>query len=337
MALGRHLRWSRPVRVGRVPRRPRQPTRPVTGPVTLADAERLGVTRYELSTARWTRLGRGVRLPAHLPASDPDNRIAAVLAGLPSWAVLGGWAALRWQGVPALDGRTGPGGRDLLPIMVHAGPRRHLRDRASVLVDRSTIPAADVVKVRGVWVTRPVRAVFDEACRRGAEEGVVVGDAAWRAGKLTGPEVEAYVASQSRTRGLPAARVAAPLLSPHAKSAPESRLRYVWVVEAGLPVPLVNPFLVDDDGEVVGEPDLLDVEAATVGEYDGSQHRELRQHTSDNVREEGFEGLNLTVVRATALDLWPHRAQLLGRLRDGWQRGDRRDRSRDRFGVRRRT
>jgi len=79
----------------------------------------------------------------------------------------------------------------------------------------------------------------------------------------------------------------------------------------------------------VGEPDLLDVEAATVGEYDGSQHRELRQHTSDNVREEGFERLNLTVVRATALDLWPHRAQLLGRLRDGWQRGDRRDRSRD--------
>lgn len=337
MAPGQRLRRPRPARVGRVPRRPSQPGRPVTGPVTLADAERLAVTRYELSTARWTRLGRGVRLPAHLSAADPDHRITAVLAELASWAVLGGWAALRWQGVGALDGRTGPGGHDLVPVLVHAGPRRHLRARASIVVDRSTIPDDDVVKVRGVWVTRPVRAVFDEACRRGAEEGVVAGDAAWRAGRLTGPDVEAYVASQSRARGLPAARVAAPLLSPHAKSAPESRLRYVWVVEAGLPVPLVNPLLVTADGEVAGEPDLLDVEAATVGEYDGSQHRDLRQHTSDNVREEGFEGLNLTVVRATALDLWPHRAQLVGRLRAGWQRGDSRDRSRDRFGVRRRS
>ena len=86
---------------------------------------------------------------------------------------------------------------------------------------------------------------------------------------------------------------------------------------------------------MVGEPDLLDVEAATVGEYDGAQHRELGQHTSGNVREEGFEGLNLAVTRATAIDLWPARAQLPGRLRDGWQRGTSRDRSRDAFGVRR--
>ena len=309
----------------------------MTGPVTLADAAMLGLSRHELSTTRWTRLGRGVRLPAHLSRSDPDHRIAAVLAELPTWVVLGGWAALRWQGVTALDGKTGPGGRDLVPVLVHAGPRRHLRDRPSICVDRSTIPADDVVKVRGVWVTRPVRAVFDDACRRGAEEGVVVGDAAWRAGKVTGPEVEAFVASQSRARGVPAARVAAPLLSPHAKSAPESRLRYVWVVEAGLPVPLVNPLLVTADGDVVGEPDLLDVEAATVGEYDGAYHRDLRQHTSDNVREESFEGLNLAVVRATAIDLWPCRPQLPGRLRDGWERGNTRDRSRDRFGIRRRT
>jgi hypothetical protein len=121
----------------------------VTGPVTLADADRLGLTRYELSSARWTRIGRGVRLPAHLPASDPDHRIAAALAELPPWIALGGWAALRWQGVTALDGRTGPGGNDLVPILVHAGPRRHLRERASIHVDRSTIPADDVVKVRG--------------------------------------------------------------------------------------------------------------------------------------------------------------------------------------------
>jgi very-short-patch-repair endonuclease len=53
-----------------------------------------------------------------------------------------------------------------------------------------------------------------------------------------------------------------------------------------------------------------------VAEYDGAQHRELDQHTSDNAREEGFEDHGLVVARATSLDLWRRRSQLVTRLRD---------------------
>lgn len=124
------------------------------------------------------------------------------------------------------------------------------------------------------------------------------------------------------------------LADPRAASFPESRLRYVWVVEAGLPVPLVNVTLTDTDGHRLGDPDLLDIEAALVGEYDGAHHRALDSHTRDNAREEGFELRNLVVVRATSIDLWPRRPLLVRRLEDGYRRGLARDRARDAFGLR---
>ena len=55
-------------------------------------------------------------------------------------------------------------------------------------------------------------------------------------------------------------------------------------------------------------PDLLDLESGLAGEYDGSTHRGLREHTEDNAREECLEDLGVEVVRATSLDLGPARA-----------------------------
>jgi hypothetical protein len=108
-------------------------------------------------------------------------------------------------------------------------------------------------------------------------------------------------------------------------------LRYVWIVLAGLPKPVVNPVVVDEDGWFVGKPDLLDPGAGATGEYDGAQHRDLRQHTDDNDREESFERVNLVVARATAVDLWSRRARLVWRLQDAYRRGRSRDRARDRW------
>lgn len=303
-------------------------------PVRLTDAESLGLTREELSTRRWHRFDRGVRVHESADATDPLVRLAATSAWLPEWVVLGGWAALRWQGVVPLDGRTGRSGGALLPILVHVGPDRHLRSRAGLVVDRTVLAPSDVIKVRGRWVTTATRTVFDEMCRGGTEHGMVVGDATWAGGRTTGPEVVDYVAGHPRARGVPAARAAASLLSPHVKSAPESRLRYVWVVLAGLPVPEVNRGLTDGDGVFAGEPDLLDLDAGLVGEYDGADHRTLARHTADNAREEGLEHLNLTVVHATSVDLWSRRPQLVARLLDGHARGHARDRTRDSWGVR---
>ncbi len=72
---------------------------------------------------------------------------------------------------------------------------------------------------------------------------------------------------------------------------------------AGLPSLLVNVPLYDAAGGFLGIPDLLEPVTGLVIEYDGEQHRDLDQHTADNLREEGFEGAGLAVVRVTSLDL----------------------------------
>ncbi len=302
-------------------------SRPWSGP----DLRDLGVSRREREGPLWQSLRRGVHAWHGLDASDPDVRIAAALVDRPE-AVLGGWASLRTQGVDRVDGRTGPGGSSLVPVLLHVGPSGRTRPTVGLDVDRGRLDPRDVLEVSGVRVTGASLAVLTVAAQHGAEEGLVAADAAVRCG-LTSPAALAdRVGSMGRTRGVPAARVVAALVDRRAASAPESRLRYVWVVEAGLARPEVNPMLVDRDGLVVASPDLLDTEAAMAGEYDGSHHRELRQHTADNEREEDIERLGVAVVRATSVDLWPRRQHLVRRLVDAHGRGLTRDRSRDNWG-----
>jgi hypothetical protein len=304
-------------------------------PRRTADLLAAGVTHHQVAGPSWTPVLRGVHAPAGTDPTDPLTRILAVVSLMPRGAVIGGWAALHLLGVRDLDGRTGPGGRTLLPVLVCTGPGGGMQRRPGVEIDRSTLLAEDVTEVHGIGLTTAVRSCVDIARRDGVEEGVVAGDATCRFQVATPREIRAYVASHPGMKGIPAARTASALVDPRAASCPESRLRVVWVLEAGLPVPLVNVEVVDEDGFLLGEADLFDREAAMVGEYDGSHHRDLSQHTADNAREERFERHNAVVVRATAIDLWPRRAQLVQRILDGHADGMARDRSRDRWGLRR--
>lgn len=58
---------------------------------------------------------------------------------------------------------------------------------------------------------------------------------------------------------------------------------------------------------------------------------------ADNIREEGFESVNLTVVRTDSLDLNivtnPDRRSMIRRLQDGYRRGRSRDLTKDRWSV----
>lgn len=104
----------------------------------------------------------------------------------------------------------------------------------------------------------------------------------------------------------------------------------VWVLEARLPRPHVNPPVFDLGGELLGFPDLLDAEAGTVFEYDGSGHREELQHASDNNREELFEEHRLLVGRVTRVDM-RDRAAVARRMVSTRRRGLGRDRRADRW------
>lgn len=306
----------------------------VDRPRATADLRALGVGRRELDGPLWRRLGRGVSGWSALDPWDPVVRARIVATSLPTGTVVGGWAALHLQGVGVLDGRTGPGGKSFQPVLVHVGERGRTRPTPGLDVDRSRLDQQEVVERSGLLVMAATPACVWIACRYGAEEGLVAADAAIAAGLTTRSSLREQVAARPGRRGVPYARVMARLADGRAASPPESRLRYVWVVEAGLAVPQVNVTVVDRDGFLVGKPDLLDLAAAMVGEYDGAQHRGLAHHTADNVREEAFERLNLVVARATSLDLWAGRRRLVARLRDAHRRGMARETGRDAWGWR---
>ena len=114
--------------------------------------------------------------------------------------------------------------------------------------------------------------------------------------------VAAFAERQVRRPGAGQVRRALALASEHSRSPQETRLRLVWVLDAGLPPPLVNCQVSDLAGGLVGVADLLDVEAGVAGEYDGAAHRSRARHRRDNDRIERFRGVSLETFTVVAGD-----------------------------------
>jgi hypothetical protein len=312
---------------------PETPDAVVRRQVRTAEASGLGISARELAGPKWQRIWRGVHVCHDADRTDPAVRVQAIGALLPDGAALGGWAALYARGVHDIDGRIGLTGRTR-SIVVCVGPVGLMDIRSGLVIDRGRFPPDEASICFGVLVVSPERAICQIARRDGPELGLAAADATCRAGVSTPDRLKEFVDTQRGRPGVPAMRRVASLVDPRSASIPESHLRYIWVVLAGLPAPIVNQCLVDERGFVIGSPDLFDREAAVVGEYDGAIHRELEAHTSDNNREENFESHNLVVVRATSIDVWRRRRDLIRRLQNAHARGLTRDRSRDQWGLR---
>ncbi|MGH8892038.1 MAG: hypothetical protein ACRDWY_01825 [Actinomycetes bacterium] len=330
---------------------PRQPTPLaddlVRRPVLRGDALLGGITDHELRGPHWAHPMRGVYRWGEA-GGDVAARIAEVAAVLPPGAAIGGWASLWRQGARDLDGAglrvrrvsalprsraaspVAPGPPPgLAPILVCVGPVARIRPRPQIDISRRRLPDEDVIEIDGIPFVRGPRSVVDLVGRQPPELGLASIDAALRGGATTAADVARYLEKHPGVYGRPKLLTVLSLANGRAKSRPESVFRWIWVVEAGLPQPLVNHSICDAVGTLLGEPDLLDDEAGLVGEFDGSHHRGLRQHTSDNIREERFEGVNLGVVRATHIDLWQRRRELVQRVLAKYRLGVSRDRSRD--------
>jgi hypothetical protein len=94
-----------------------------------------------------------------------------------------------------------------------------------------------------------------------------------------------------------------PLTSENSWSPREtSHLRLVWMLDAGFATPLCNVPVFDLTGRNIGTPDILDVEAGVVGEYDGSVHLLGPQRARDVRREEAFRSVGLEYFTVLASD-----------------------------------
>ncbi|GAB3461835.1 hypothetical protein AB1207_07205 [Kineococcus endophyticus] len=278
----------------------------------------LGVTDGQLRASAYRSPFRGVHADASIPPSV-ERRIRDVVPLLPPGAAVGGWAAAWWHGARDLDGV----GRDgELPVLVCVPRTRSVRPRPGLRVLRSDLATEEVTVVRGVPVTSAVRTAVDLARLSGEpRRGVIAVDALWAAGATTGPAVLAHL-DERRLRGTPVARRAAELAAAGVRSPQETELRMIWTLDAGLPRPLVNERVVDEEGGHLGRVDLLDEEAGLAGEYDGRGHLALEVATVDNVRQEGLERHGLVIARFTAIDTRPaHRRRTVHRLQDAHRRG----------------
>ncbi len=283
---------------------PFQSPRRVVHPVRRDPTGRNGPTPGAVRGPGWRRTSAGLYVPAGTDRSIPEQRVAEEAATLPPDGWVTGWAALRMHGAAFFDGRA-PDGRTELPVLLGVPLGCHLRPRPGVGHVRSQVPTT--VVIRGVRCAGVRRALFDAMRLEGGLRGAVVSLDMAAAARLTSvARMRSYLESRPSWRGVPGVPVvrrALLLADDDSASPPESRLRLVWLLDARLPRPLVNQPVFTLGGELLGYPDLLDVEAGLVIEYDGDDHRSAPRHSHDVDREAGFREHGLEVTRVTGHDL----------------------------------
>lgn len=275
-----------------------------------------GVSRSMTAGRNWQRAAHGYyRSTDHTPTTA--QRLVDASVNVPTGGALAGWAAAFVLGVDWCDG-LGLDGRRQLPVPISTGPNVHRRSTPLLHYARDRLPPQERQRRHGLPVTTALRTAFDTArWAPSLTETVVALDACAHFGVVRLPALEEYVGEHAGWAGIRQVRAALPLVEPGVRSPWETRLRLVYVLEANLSRPLVNPPVYDDRGRFVGMPDLLDVEAGLAIEYDGSGHRQRFQHNQDNAREEALEDVGLVVVRVDSHD-YVHGRPRTGRTDDQW-------------------
>ncbi|HYI58777.1 MAG TPA: hypothetical protein VEX66_11450 [Microlunatus sp.] len=304
---------------------------------SVASWSRRGVTRATLGGPQFSRTTYGFYRRAGSEETSAQ-RILDAVAGLPEGAWIAGWAAAYVRGVDALDGLDDHTMAPLrVPVLLPPGQRR--RSTNGIEYRQSTRRVRGQ-RIEGIPVTTIARTTLDLALLASDVSEAVVGlDAVLGARLLTYPQLQRLAGKLPSRRGVQQARRALELARVGVASTWESRLRVFAAVELGWLNLEPNRAVFDGRGQLLGVPDLLDVEAGLVLEYDGARwraersagHRDRAQHREDNAREELLERAGLVVVRVEKDDLTRFRPRLAERLRAAREDGMRRDRTRDRW------
>lgn len=222
---------------------------------------------------------------------------------LPAGGAVTGWAALRLADAGFFDGFAHDG-HTALDVPLRLPPGRDMRRGAGFTVRRERLPPGEVVDRYGIACTTPARATFDAVRQAGnLRSAVVVIDMALAAGIVTRVEIDALLADRAGWSGRALARAAVTLSDHGSRSPQETRMRLIWLLDAGYLRPLCNPAVGDSSGTWIGRPDLLSTELSVVGEYDGAFHRGQARHRSDVRREDLFRRAGLEMFTIVGGDL----------------------------------
>lgn len=284
--------WS--PRCGRPPR--------LVRPVRLDPAGVTGPTPGQSKGPRWRRTSHGFFVPTEVRDDLPEQRILEQSVRLPAGGAVTGWAACRMAGAAYFDGLA----RDRVsprPVPLATGGGA-LRSVAGITVVRDRLDPGEITVLSGVPCATSRRALFDEMRWCPDDRAAVVAMDMMAAAELESvSRMRAYCARHAGWRGVPRVRRALDLADENSRSPGESRMRLVWLLDAGLPAPRSNQPVFDRNGSLLGIADLFDEEAGVVGEYDGAAHRGVRRHHHDVLREERFRRAGLEYFKVVGLDL----------------------------------
>ena len=271
-------------------RAPQIPTALTTGPFNLEEARPHGLTKDHLLGASWRRLGGGFYALRAI-ADDPNVVLGAASRRLPRKAVFSGLTAAWLHGLdlPPCN-----------PIEVTLPLRCPTSRLVGVAVRRSTVGPGETVMRRGQQATSVVRTIADLGRRLPLVDAVVALDMALHSKLLDLVDLRSWAGAHPRYRGVARLRRAIELAEPATESVMETRLRLVLVL-AGLPRPLAQIPLYDEDGHFVGRPDFYYPQHRLALEYDGSSHRE--NLTGDNRRQNRMVDAGYRLLRFTAADV----------------------------------
>jgi G:T-mismatch repair DNA endonuclease (very short patch repair protein) len=262
------------------------------------------LSKDQLRSSAWRRLRRDVYADAEL-AVDHLLLVRAVRLVAPRDAVFGGLTAAYLWGATELASADDP-----VEAVIPPGSRwtpgpgvlvRTARTDGEVLTDR-----------RGFRLTARTRTGLDLIRRGPLDEAVVLLDRLVAAGVVDLVGVRDAAEALPRGRGSAQARKVARLADGCAASPQETRLRLL-LLRAGLPVP-VSQFRVFDDDGFVARVDFAYPELKIAIEYDGVWHGEPGQFAKDRRRLNRLTAAGWRVIFVTAADL--HRPeQFVLRLR----------------------
>lgn len=256
--------------------------------------------RGEIRSADYRRVSHGLFV-RRLPDQDADQGreflrdLRAWLLVLPEDAVFTHVTAARllgWQ-LPALP--------EQVPVFCAVAGDVN-RPRRPGLICSRLVRDHEPLQRHGLPIDRPEEILLRCARDLGTLDLMVLIDSARRAGHVDDARMEKLLAS--RRPGVRALAVAWRRSSARAQSGPETILR---AFHDAIHVP-VEPqaVIVDDEGRVLAEADLLVIGTTWLHEYDGAHHREGSQQTTDLRRERGLAGSGYRRRGFTLDDLLNH-------------------------------
>ena len=247
-------------------------------PFTAATAAAAGVTRSRLRHLVSHGAVREVLHSVYVATGTPDSidlRAQAVALVMPEHAVICDRCAAWLHGIDLVDFAE----LDLVPnldvvsVGGHEGSRRR-----GVFGGKRTLLPEDVMLIRGLRVTTPLRTACDVARLRGRLGAIAALDAFRREFGITRADIQAMLPRFAGHRGVIQLRELIALSTDRADSQPESWVRLI-IHDEGLPMPEPQVWtLLPEWGPVRTENAYAHLRIAV--EYDGAEF-----HTADEDRE----------------------------------------------------